>query len=135
MRNPRLHSLLCSLAGPAVNLLLVGLALLVVAFARPRSGIFFVGTGPVADWPYVAMAAYAVGYVNVILSVFNLIPIPPLDGSAVVERLMPKSWWPNWLKFRQYGMGVLFMLVLVTPQLFANILDPFLSLYNRVARG
>jgi Zn-dependent protease len=66
-----------------------------------------------------------------LLAVFNLIPIPPLDGSALVERILPRHWWPGWIKFRQYGMGILLLLVLGAPQLFSRILVPALNLWSR----
>ncbi len=50
------------------------------------------------------------------LAFFNLLPIPPLDGSAVVERMLPKQWWPIWLKFRQYSFGILLFVILFLPQ-------------------
>ena len=50
---------------------------------------------------------------RVILAAFNLIPIPPLDGSAVIERLLPREWWPRYLQFRQYSFGILLLLVLL----------------------
>ncbi len=47
------------------------------------------GPGPI--W---AQCLFVAGYVNVILAAFNLIPLPPLDGSAVVERLLPGACCP-----------------------------------------
>ena len=56
---------------------------------------------PVAD-----RVVFFLGYVNVILATFNLLPLPPLDGSAIVERMLPRAWWPGWLKLRQFAMPV-----------------------------
>ena len=71
-------------------------------------------------------------FANVILCVFNLIPIPPLDGSAVLERVMPKSWWPGYLQFRQYSMAVLLLVFLLLPSLFGRILSPALNEWQKV---
>ena len=120
MRNPRLHGMLCSLAGPAVNLVLIGAS--VVALRQ-------VHAGSVVGVPFREIA-FDLGYINVILAVFNLIPVPPLDGSAVLERVMPREWWPGYLKFRQWGMGVLIIVVLATP-LLTDLLNPFLRLWAR----
>ncbi|HWW53719.1 MAG TPA: hypothetical protein VNY84_08115, partial [Acidimicrobiales bacterium] len=68
--------------------------------------------------------------INVILAVFNLIPVPPLDGSAVIERFLPRNMWPGWMKFRQWGMGILIFVALATP-VFPTILRPFLNLWTR----
>jgi Zn-dependent protease len=59
------------------------------------------------------------------------LPVPPLDGSAVVERAMPRSWWPGWLKFRQYSMPLVFVVVLLAPNTLSRIFDPGLRLWIR----
>jgi Zn-dependent protease len=116
LRNPRQQSLLVSLAGPAVNITIALLAAVVLA-----------STTGVDD---ARRFVWAAGVVNVILAAFNLIPIPPLDGSAVVERLLPHRWWPSYLRFRQYSMGILLMLVLVVPGALTQVFDPALRLWN-----
>ena len=119
MRSPRNNSLVVSLAGPATNLILAGISILVLRYLRPAGTaqtvdalISFGGLGQVgiAD-----QLLYLMGFLNVTLAVFNLIPLPPLDGSAVVERLLPPSAWPTWLKVRQYAMPVLLVVVLLNP--------------------
>ena len=72
------------------------------------------------------------GFVNVILAVFNLIPIPPLDGSAVVERVLPRSWWPGYLRLRQFSLPLVLLLVLLAPQVLTRIFEPALSLWSRL---
>ena len=91
-RNPRLANLVVSAAGPVSNFLLSALALgvlLVIKSANPRSIVdLYLATegqrfapGALAPINYVL---YLFALVNVFLGVFNLIPIPPLDGSGVV---------------------------------------------------
>ena len=99
LRNPRNQSLVVSLAGPLVNIVLS----LSAAFGLRAIGIF-------GD-DLLHRVVFAVGYINVILAAFNLIPLPPLDGSAVVERLLPEAWWPQYLRFRQYSFGLLLIVV------------------------
>ena len=55
------------------------------------------------------------GIINLVLATFNLMPIPPLDGSAIVERFLPATWWPGWLRLRQYSFAILFLLVFLLP--------------------
>lgn len=119
MRSPRNNSLLVSLAGPATNLILAGISILVLRYGRPAGTaqtidtlISFRGLGAVGT---VDQLLYLLGFLNVTLAVFNLIPLPPLDGSAVVERLLPPSAWPTWLKVRQYAMPILLVVVLLNP--------------------
>ena len=56
---------------------------------------------------------FYIGLVNVWLCIFNLIPIPPLDGSVLLERLLPARYWPTYLRYRQYTMPILLGLVLL----------------------
>jgi Zn-dependent protease len=72
--------------------------------------------------------------VNLLLGLFNLLPIPPLDGSALVERLLPARWLPVWYRFRPYGLLVLMVLVFFTGVV-GEIVRPFYDLlYDFVAR-
>jgi len=98
--NPRRANLLISGIGPVANLVLAVVAAVVlkglVAVGQQRgSGIF-----------EVAVAALLV---NVSLGVFNLIPIPPLDGFGVVESLAPARLYPAITWLRRYGFLILFV--------------------------
>jgi Zn-dependent protease len=59
------------------------------------------------------------------LGLFNLLPIPPLDGASMIERVLPERWLPGWYQFRQYGILVLLVLVFVT-NLPSRVFEPFL---------
>ena len=124
LRNPRQHSLYVSLAGPAVN---IAIALAAAVALRPL--ITVVGGTRYLDGT-TAEVIYRLGIINVILAAFNLIPLPPLDGSAVVERLLPRQWWPTWLKIRQYSMGVLILVVLVVPSVLTRVFSPAVDLWT-----
>jgi Zn-dependent protease len=134
MRSPRNDSLIVSLAGPFTNILLAGATVLWLRFARPPSVLYTIvyqpGSARIAD-----RLIFYLGYVNVILATFNLLPLPPLDGSAVVERLLPRSWWPSWLKLRQYAMPVLLVVVLLLPGTLSHIFNPALRFWGRVLRA
>jgi Zn-dependent protease len=101
LRNPRQQSLLVSLAGPATNIVLAIATALVLRRATHSSL-------PID-------LAIQFGIINVVLATFNLIPIPPLDGSAVIERFLPTKWWPGWLRLRQYSLAILFLLLFLLP--------------------
>lgn len=124
LRHPRNHGLLVSLAGPATN---IGLAIAALLWLRSSHLSFLSATsGPILD-----RAAFLFGRVNVILAVFNLLPIPPLDGSAVIERLLPRQWWPGWLRIRQYALPVLIVIVLVFPGALSRVFLPAERLWVR----
>lgn len=120
MRSPRNHSLIVSLAGPATNIVLAVLA----------AGVWRFTEGDVAT-----VALYA-GYVNVILAAFNMIPLPPLDGSAVIERMLPRAAWPMWLKLRRYSLGIVLLVVFFVPQVTTTVftwaLDVFVAFLDLI---
>ena len=101
LRHPRQETLLVSLAGPATNIVLAIGAAAVLRTATHSSLPIDV--------------ALQFGIINVVLATFNLIPIPPLDGSAIIERFLPANWWPGWLRLRQYSFAILFLLVFLLP--------------------
>jgi Zn-dependent protease len=123
LRDPRQHSLYVSLAGPATNIILalVAALLLRTIFRDDLSDAISLD-----DLGLLPRLVFWLGFVNVILAVFNLLPIPPLDGSALVERVLPTQWWPTWLRFRQWGFGVLLILVFLLPGSLDSIFEPFL---------
>jgi Zn-dependent protease len=125
MRDPRNHSLLTSLAGPATNIVLalVSAVLLRAFFLHDQ----------VSDSLLLQFVFY-LGVGNVILAAFNLIPIPPLDGSAVIERVLPARLWPSYLKLRQYSMLLLFLLVFWVEGALDRVFDPALDLWFRLLR-
>ena len=72
--------------------------------------------------------------VNLLLGLFNLLPIPPLDGSALLERVLPEQWLPAWYRVRPYGMLVLLVLIFWSGAL-NKVLDPVIDqLFNWVFR-
>ncbi len=129
LRHPRNEGLLVSLAGPVTNLSLAAASVVWLRFVTHPAFLSTV-SGPLS-----VRIVLLFGYVNVLLAVFNLIPIPPLDGSAMVERALPRSWWPGWLKLRQYSMPVLIIIVLLRPGTFARVFTPAVNLWLRVLRG
>jgi Zn-dependent protease len=107
LRSPRNQGVLVSLAGPMTNALLA--AIFGVAFVHlVRPGVLSSGT-----FSTTAQVIFYASLVNVGLFVFNMIPVPPLDGSVLLERLMPARWWPTYLKYRQYTMPILLALVVL----------------------
>jgi Zn-dependent protease len=100
LRNPRNDSVVVALAGPATNIVLAAIGLVLLRQIRPET-----------FWPFYLLFYF--GFINVILACFNLIPVPPLDGSSVVERLLPRQWYGPYLAIRPYTLILTFGLVLV----------------------
>ncbi|MFW6206757.1 MAG: site-2 protease family protein [Gemmatimonadota bacterium] len=72
--------------------------------------------------------------INLILAVFNLAPIPPLDGSHVMYHLLPREWADTYRRLGRYGLIVLFLAVFFLPQTFDVLLWPVARLMD-VAYG
>ena len=68
---------------------------------------------------------------NLLLGLFNLLPIPPLDGSALLERALPEAWLGTWYRIRPYGFVILLGLIFFTGVLGDR--DPAV-LFRQVAR-
>jgi Zn-dependent protease len=119
LRHPRQESLLVSLAGPATNIVLAIGAALVLRTATHSSLPIEI--------------ALQFGIINVVLATFNLIPIPPLDGSAIIERFLPANWWPGWLRMRQYSFAILFLLIFLLPgNYLGHLFDYSLNLWGHL---
>ena len=114
LRNPRNQALLVGLAGPAVNIAIAVLSGLLLRLYGPvqelRAGIL--------PSSLLWEAIFLLGFANVLLAAFNLIPLPPLDGSAVLERVMPRSWWPTYLRGRPYALPALVLVIIFLPGVF-----------------
>jgi Zn-dependent protease len=124
LRKPRNQGVLVSLAGPATNAVLAAIfAVVFIEVIRPR-------LSPFGQLSTVAQIVFYAGLVNVWLCIFNLIPIPPLDGSALLERLLPARYWPTYLKYRQYTMPLLIGLVLLNFLLYPH--GPITWLFDRL---
>lgn len=135
LRSPRNHGLLVSLAGPAANILLAVGAALLLRTLYP-TWIRQVGTYPASFEPLAVAVLVAVGALNTILAVFNLLPVPPLDGAAVIERLLPRSLQAPYLQFRRFAPMILLFAIFAFPNRgFLNALfDPALRAWASLLR-
>ena len=107
LHKPRRDMLYVSIAGPVTNLTLM------VAAAFAARAAFENGPRVLTydQLPLGTRVLFSFALVNLLLGVFNLLPIPPLDGSALLERLLPARWLPTWYKFRPYGLLLILVLV------------------------
>ena len=99
MRSKRLGMAMVSLAGPLSNAILAVLLILPVSF-----GLI---SGTVGDlWVKASV-------INVVLAVFNILPIPPLDGSKIVASLLPEEWMYKLLELERYGFVIIFIFLML----------------------
>jgi len=108
-RRPKEGMALVAAAGPATNFVL---ALGAVAY--------LVHGNPDGRWLDIAYQAFIV---NIVLGIFNLLPIPPLDGSRIVGAFLPDRAYASWAAFDQYGMFVLFGAIILFQQEFFTLME------------
>jgi Zn-dependent protease len=109
LRHPRRDWALVGAAGPAMNVL-AAVGLTVVLWAATLLGV--------ADPTSSLTEILAVGiFLNALLAVFNLIPIPPLDGSRVVQYFLSGEVLALYRRLEQYGLLIILALVFFVPQL------------------
>jgi len=125
LRHPRRDIVFVSLAGPATNFLLMAIAALLTRAELRSHGSFLGGAFDTGSSSLLIEITFAFAVVNLLLGIFNLLPIPPLDGSALIERVLPQEWLPGWYRFRPYGILVLFLLIFTIPGLVGSVIQPF----------
>lgn len=127
LKDPKRDNIFISVAGPVSNLVAaVGFVLLLKLFA----GFEAAGMWPGISEPLVGLCRVGI-FLNVILAVFNLIPIPPLDGSWVLEGILPRSLGRVMDAVRPYGF--LILVLLLYSGTFNWVLGPVLDIVRRVS--
>ena len=122
LTKPRWQLPMIALAGPAANILMTclwaliaKLCLLSVDYSVLRS---------IPAWQWLLSCCSAGIQVNIVLAVFNLLPIPPLDGSKVLACLLPRAFQPVLEFLEDYGIALL--LILLMTGILGSIISPLL---------
>ncbi|MFM5917002.1 MAG: site-2 protease family protein [Novosphingobium sp.] len=114
LRNPRRDMMLVGAAGPGSNLVMAAIAALILGIVmKPYGG----EQEPAGVMHFVVLNLFNFISINVFLALFNLLPIPPFDGSHIVEGLLPEQAARSYAKFRQVGMLIPILLIVLLPQL------------------
>lgn len=114
LRNPRRDNLLISAAGPLSNFIVAFFAFLIIKiFMTLDPSLLYGRVGSFNNLlsPIITILYYTV-LINVILAIFNLIPIPPLDGSGVLMGLISEEAAEKYEQLRPYGFLILLVLIM-----------------------
>jgi len=130
LRNPRRDMILVAAAGPAMNIILAVMAALL---------FHLVSYLPDTAERWAAENLKNGLVINVILAIFNLLPLPPLDGGRIVVGLLPNRLATRFARLERYGLGILVGVLFILPILGAqlginlNIISRFLATATNAA--
>jgi Zn-dependent protease len=124
-KHPRQMMMLVAAAGPLMNLLLAwcgglaahGLDVLPVYFADPL---------------FVFIDSFLT--INIVLALFNLIPLPPMDGGRIVVGLLPERAARSYAGLERYGLVIILLLLFIVPEMsrdFGHPIDPIRGMLER----
>ena len=129
LKSPRFDMILVAAAGPAMNLLLAVLAAL---------GFHALNFIPQVAAPWLAANLTNLLVLDVILAVFNLLPVPPLDGGRIAVGILPKALAEPLSRVEPYGLFLIIGLIFILPFLGAQIginLDIISAIIGRSANA
>lgn len=115
--NPRRDMMLVAAAGPGTNLVLAAIGAVLLGLMIRLWGNS--DATPMAM--FVAENLKNFLLINVFLALFNLLPIPPFDGSHIVEGLLPPRLAAGYARLRPFGLGLVMILLLVIPSFFPSL--------------
>jgi Zn-dependent protease len=128
-KDKRKGDFLVGIAGPLANFVLaiIGSALM---FLMLRINSLVISNGFLYCVYYIFLPEFII--INLCLMFFNLIPIPPLDGSSIIALFIPERYLPKWYSIQAYAMPILIIVMVFLPYL--TTFDP-LTLYIRATAG
>ena len=116
LRNPRFGMMAVAAAGPLTNLVLAALG--AIAFGLLAGSL---QAAPQGGTAFLVEALQTFILINVFLALFNLLPIPPFDGSHIVEGLLPAPAARAYARMRPFAMPAVILLLVVLPYLFPQV--------------
>lgn len=111
LKNPKRDMIFVALAGPLSNI--AQAALFTFLFHKTQ------------DETFVLIFWYGI-FINLLLAIFNMVPIPPLDGSRLVMGILPNRWMFRYMKLEPYG--ILIVMILLSMGLFDHVVFPLIQI-------
>ncbi len=127
-KNPRKDMLWVALAGPMTNLALAVISALATRVVWLLMAIL--PAGPVVNALFVPLNAMLIAsvWINLVLCIFNFLPIPPLDGSRILAGLLPADLARSYAGIERYGF--ILLLILAFSGILAKLILPIIHLAN-----
>ena len=129
LKKPRSDMVLVALAGPLTNFSIALILALIGMVVR------LAGVNPVGSFKYLFDFLYAAAQINVILGFFNLIPLPPLDGSHVLEYFLPPSAQRAYEAIAPYGFIIILGFLLLLGNYFFSWMNPVFNVIGKILYG
>ncbi|MEK7200766.1 MAG: site-2 protease family protein [Patescibacteria group bacterium] len=123
LRNAKWGEALVAIAGPLSN---ISLAFIFGLLIRFGSNLI------ILNQAFLSLASFVV-IINITLAIFNLVPIPPLDGSKILFALLPYKWQGIRESFEKYGLILVFIFIFFLWQIMSPVVHYFFSLFTGLA--
>lgn len=120
LRDRRIGEFLIALAGPASNIVLALIFGMIIRFTFP---------GTVT--PFIEITTYIV-IINLVLAIFNLIPVPPLDGSKLLFAFMPNQYGRTRIMLEQYAPILIVIVVIFVWRIVSPIIEPIFRIITGI---
>ncbi|MDM8288330.1 site-2 protease family protein [Slackia piriformis] len=115
-KNPKTGDVIVGLAGPLANLLMAVLAAVVSWLLYPTAQSLVLGNEVFLYFYALFLPMFAL--INLYLMFFNLIPIPPLDGSSIIALFVPRKYMRQYYQVQRYAFPILMVVLVLLPYLF-----------------
>lgn len=129
-RDPRRGMMIVAAAGPAMNFFLAWLGTLLLPRPTiPMPGAEAYLNAILLQHPVAGTFLFYFILSNLVLGLFNLIPIPPLDGGRIAVGLLPLPWARGWARLERAGIIIVLLIVFLLPSFLSDVFgihfDPF----------
>lgn len=114
-KNPKTGDVIVGLAGPLANLLMAVLAAVVSWLLYPTAQSLVLGNEAFLYFYALFLPMFAL--INLYLMFFNLIPIPPLDGSSIIALFVPRKYMRQYYQVQRYAFPILMVVLVLLPYL------------------